>query len=209
MIKNIIFDWSGVINDSVENQLVVVNKIFKSHGGREISLSEMKENWVQPYMLFYNRYLPYLTIEEEQADYRKAMQESPKSKPFSGIVEVLKNFKEEGVKMVILSSDFPETLLSEIDYFGLESIFSDIITNVHDKSESIHKLVEKNNFKREETIFIGDSNHEIEEGKKAGVKTGAVTWGYSPKEKLEALKPDFLINNLEELKLAILPQKNP
>ena len=70
MIKNIIFDWSGVINDSVENLLIVVNQIFAELHLNPISLMELKENWEQPYMRFYNKYAPNLTLEEEIAAYR-------------------------------------------------------------------------------------------------------------------------------------------
>lgn len=204
MIKNIIFDWSGVINDSVENHLCVVNKMFGWSGVKEISLEEMKENWAQPYMLFYNKYLPNLTHEQEEVAYRKALLESPKAKPYADIVGLLKDFKEKGIKMVILSDNFTEIIFSQIKEFGLEDVFIDVVTHVYHKLESIEELVKRNNFKKEETIFIGDSNHEIEEGKNAGVKTGAVTWGLCTKAKLESLKPDFIINNLDELKQAIL-----
>ena len=50
MIKNIIFDWSGVINDSVENLLIVVNRMFAELGLKPISLPELKREWEQPYM---------------------------------------------------------------------------------------------------------------------------------------------------------------
>lgn len=204
MIKNIIFDWSGVINDSVKNHLCVVNEMFKELGAKEISLEEMKENWVQPYMLFYNKFLPNLTHEKEEIAYKKAILKCPKGKVYPGIVNLLKNFKEKGIKMVILSSDLPETLFSEMKSFGLEGVFIDVVTHIYHKLNDIQELIKRNNFKKEETIFIGDSNHEIEEGKNVGIKTGAVTWGYCTKAKLESLKPDFLINNLEELKTAIL-----
>lgn len=204
MIKNIIFDWSGVIDDSVENHLCVVNEIFKEFGVKEIILEEMKENWVQPYMLFYNKYLPNLTHEEEEKAFKKAILKYQKNKAYPGIVELLKSFKEKGIKMVILSDNLTEIVFSRIKSFGLEDIFIDIITHTYNKFKSIDELVRRNNFKKEETIFIGDSNHEIEEGKNAGVLTGAVTWGYCTKAKLESLKPDFVISNLEELKLAIL-----
>ncbi|MBI3888247.1 HAD hydrolase-like protein [Candidatus Nomurabacteria bacterium] len=204
MIKNIIFDWSGVIDDSVENHLLVVNEIFREFGSKEITLEEMRENWVQPYMLFYNKYLPSLTHEQEEAAFKRAILKCPKSKAYSGIVELLKVFKENGIKMVILSDNLAEIISGRIKSFGLEGIFIDMVTHVYHKLESIDELVKRNNFKKEETIFIGDSNHEVEEGKNAGVLTGAVTWGYATKAKLESLKPDFLINNIEELKEAIL-----
>lgn len=203
MIKNIIFDWSGVINDSVEFNHIVVNKIFKEFGANEISLEEFKNNWEQPFMLFYNRYLPDLTFEEEKEAYRRVIKDKLVGKPFPGIADLIKNFKEKEIKMVILSSDFPQTLLPEITSFGLDEIFIDVVTDVHDKLEGVKELIKKNNFKKEETIFIGDSNHEIEVGKIVGIKTGAVTWGFCTKEKLASLKPDFLITNLRELESAI------
>jgi phosphoglycolate phosphatase-like HAD superfamily hydrolase len=204
MIKNIIFDWSGVINDSLENQLEVINAMFKELGSREISLAEMKEHWEQPYMRFYNKFLPDLTLEEEQAAFRKAVATAPIGKPFPGIVDILHEFKAAGINMVVLSSDLPATLLPEITHFVLDGIFLDVITDVHDKSEVIHELMRKNSFTADETIFIGDSNHEIEAGKFAGVKTGAVTWGLCTREKLEALQPDFMITTVHELKAVIL-----
>jgi len=202
--KYIIFDWSGVINDSIENYFCVVNKMFKELGVKEISLEELKENYEQPYMRFYNKYLPNLTMEEQRSVYKKFVSERPKGKPYPGIVNILKEFKRAGIKMAILSSDLPETFQPEIKSFGLEGIFIDVITDVHDKSEGIYELIERNNFKKEETIFIGDSNHEIEEGKSAGVKTGAVTWGFSTAKRLKDLNPDFLIRDLDNLKSVIL-----
>ena len=55
MFKNIIFDWSGVVKDAVEDHVWVVNKMFKNLGGKEISLEEMRQNWEQPYMKFWNK----------------------------------------------------------------------------------------------------------------------------------------------------------
>ena len=79
--------------------------------------------------------------------------------------------------MVVLSSDSEETILPEIKKFNLENVFNELAVNVHDKSEVIEDLIENNNFRKKETVFIGDTNHEIEVGKKAGIKTVAVTWG--------------------------------
>jgi pyrophosphatase PpaX len=42
----------------------------------------------------------------------------------------------------------------------------------------------------DEALFIGDSHHDIEAGRRAGVTTVAVTWGPFSREKLAAAKPD-------------------
>lgn len=69
-MKNIIFDWSGVIKDAFESHLWVVNRIFKKYGLKGLSSEELRENWQEPFMLFFNKYLPDLTIEEERKRYQ-------------------------------------------------------------------------------------------------------------------------------------------
>ena len=150
--------------------------------------------------------MPEWTIEEEQKIYYEVInrEDCPKSRSYEGIVELIKTLKEKKVSMVILSSDPSITLFSEIKEFGLEDIFSEVITNSHDKAEEIHGLIKRNNFNPEETVFIGDSNHEVEVGKQAGVKTIAVTWGFCTEEKLKSTGPDFLVHNIKELEEILL-----
>jgi len=203
MIKNIIFDWSGVIKDSVLDYLVIANKIFKQFGAKEISLEELQEEWRQPYLVFYRKYLPNITVEEESTAYRKAISESSEARQYEGISDLIKKFKKSGIKLFVVSSDNSDTLLPEVKSFGLENVFDEIIFGVHDKEEGAREIVEANNLDREKTIFIGDSNHEIEVGKKLEIKTAAVTWGFSSESRLKSENPVFLIHSLEELEKSI------
>ena len=204
MIKNVIFDWSGVVKDCVEDQLVIANKKLRHFGAKEISMEEMKEEWCQPWMDFYKKYIPSITMEEQEVFYKKAVSESLKAKSFPVIPKLIKKIKESGAKVFVVSSDYPETILPEIKDFGLESVFDSVIFAAHNKEEAVCKIVESNNLEKNSTIFIGDSNHEIEVGKKLGIKTAAVTWGFSSESKLKSYNPDFLVHNLEELERAIL-----
>lgn len=206
MIKNIIFDWSGVIKDAVEDHGWVVNKMFKNLGGKEMSLEEMQQNWEQPYMKFWNKYFPNMTLEEEQKVYYETISSKncPSAKSYPGIVKLIKELKSNGILMVVLSSDSEETILPEIKKFNLENVFNELAVNVHDKSEVIEDLIENNNFRKKETVFIGDTNHEIEVGKKAGIKTVAVTWGFYSENRLKALNPDYLVHNIKELEKVLL-----
>ena len=206
MLNNIIFDWSGVIKDCVLDQLVIVNKIFKQFGAKEITIEEFQENWSQPYMVFYNKYLPNLTIEEETVAYKKAIAESPKAKEYAGISDLIKRAKKRNKKIVVVSSDYPKTILPEIESFGLEGVFDDIVVDAHDKEEEVRDLIKRNSFNEKDTVFIGDSNHEIEVGKKLGIKTIAVTWGFSLENKLKNESPDFIVHNLKELEEIILAE---
>lgn len=199
MIKNIIFDWSGVIKDSVEDQLFAVNEVFQQFGAKKISLEELKENWVQPYMLFYNKYLHNITIEQEGAFYKKAIM-TRLARAYPGIVNLVKELKKKDVRMVVISSDFSDTVLSEIISFGLDSAFLDVITDVENKTAGMEELIKKHDFDKLETVVIGDSNHEIEAGQSIGIRTIATTWGFTLEKRLIATRPDYIVHNLDELR---------
>jgi len=45
LIKNIIFDWSGVISDSIKIHYFIVNNIFEKFGAKKISFEELRREW--------------------------------------------------------------------------------------------------------------------------------------------------------------------
>jgi len=213
MIKNIIFDWSGVVSDEVVLVHQAIMAMFRKLGAAEMSLEEFKKNWEQPYMLFYQRYGMFCgpdeaeNLKEEQALYRECYDAAAKKysrKCFTGIKDLLFNLRSAGVRMIVLSSNNREHLESDMEEFGLGGIFEEVNDNVHNKADNIKEILERNSFNPEETIFVGDTTHEVEAGKSAGVKTCAVTWGFSPKEKLKKSGPDFVVSNPKELESIIL-----
>jgi len=50
-----------------------------------------------------------------------------------------------------------------------------------------------------ECLFVGDSAADMEAGRKAGVKTCAVRYGYGNVLEMERWKPDYWISELSEL----------
>jgi len=206
MTKNIIFDWSGVVRDTMDCHLWIVNKMFEKYNIHKLSFGEYRENWQQPYMLFYNKYVPNMTIEEENILYKEASSDKdcPKSTAYSGMVELVKKLKERGCFLAIVSSDNKETILPEFKEFGLENIFEDIEIEVHDKLDSVVNIIKKRNLNKDNTYFVGDSNHEIEVAKATGIKSVAVTWGFATAKNLKSGDPDFIVNNVKELEDILL-----
>lgn len=51
----------------------------------------------------------------------------------------------------------------------------------------------------EDVLFIGDSAADMEAGRRAGVKTAAVTYGYGDPNELARWQPDYWIRDLREL----------
>lgn len=206
-MKNLIFDWSGVVRDTVTNQMWIVNRIFKKYGVEEISTEEFRENWTQPPALFYQKYLPEGYNEEERSKLFRELQldkDCPEATSFPEVVKLIHKCKGNGCYLAVVSSDFPETLLPEVKAYGLENIFSEIITDANDKLPPVQKMIKENNLNLEDTYFIGDSNHEIVVSKAAGIKSVAVTWGFTSEAKLSAHHPDYIAHDAFELESIIL-----
>jgi len=83
--------------------------------------------------------------------------------------------------------------------YGLENIFENVDTNVHDKTKAVSDLIEKGKLEKSSTYFIGDTNHEIEVSKALGIKSIAVTWGTCTEKNLRLETPDFVVHDVKEL----------
>ena len=55
----------------------------------------------------------------------------------------------------------------------------------------------------EDCLFVGDSAADMEAGRRAGVKTCAVRYGYGKVEQLAAWTPDYWVDDLRELSLSV------
>ena len=203
-MQNIIWDWTGVIKDGVKDHHKVINLMFEDFSLPPISLEELKETWKQPYMDFYNTYLPSLTMEEQKKAYFKAFDQVSNPKPYDNIVNLIKQLHRKGKNMYLLSSDSPRTILDEIKDFDLEGIFEDMDLEVHNKVNHIADLLRRNSMKSTNTVIIGDTNNEIEAGKSVGIETVAVTWGLCSEENLKKYNPDYIVHNTKELEKILL-----
>src|SRR5690606_20234090 len=76
-------------------------------------------------------------------------------------------------------------------------------TDSRPKSEKIIDAIGRFEGRPEETYFVGDARSDVRNGKSAGVKTVAVTWGFHSREALEQESPDFIVDSPNQL-LSIL-----
>lgn len=204
MIKNVIFDWSGTLSDDLVSVYTAVMEIFKKLGLEVLTLEEFKKEFTLPYMKFYRKFEKNVSKEELQELYSREIELVDKPKPFPEAREILEFLKQREIKMVLLSVYLRKQLNEEIEHYKFQNFFADVNGSIYDKTEVVIKIMQKNNFKCEETIFVGDMTHDVDAGKKAGVKTVAISQGYQSKEKLLEKNPDFLIENLRELKDIVL-----
>ena len=59
----------------------------------------------------------------------------------------------------------------------------------------------------QETLFIGDTNVDIQTGKNAKIRACGVLWGFRDKEELVACGADFIVENPMEIAKIIQNEK--
>lgn len=200
MIKNIIFDWSGTLSDDLTPVYIADMNVFRKLGLGVLSFKEFKKEFTLPYMNFYHKFRKDLIKQDVDKLFLQEINLVDEPKPFPKSKEILEFLKKKKIKIVLLSSVPQEKLDKEIKNYGFQKFFVEANGSVHDKIETILEIIERNNFEPIETAYVGDMTHDIEAGKKAKVRTIAVSWGYQSKEKLLKEKPDFFIEDLNELK---------
>jgi phosphoglycolate phosphatase len=92
--------------------------------------------------------------------------------------------------------------LSIISYFKMV-LGGDSLSHRKPDPSSIHSIMEAFGLNNKQLMMVGDSGIDLEYGKRAGIFTCGVTYGFRSKDELIEKRPDFLIDRFEELKFIL------
>lgn len=125
--------------------------------------------------------------------------------PFPGTIKMLEFLKINGFLLGIVTSKGKEGATRTVKVTGLDN-YMDVVITAHDVSvhkpfpDPILKALDILNVSPGQSLYIGDSYHDIKAGLGAGTTTLAVTWGINTREELAALNPDGLLESWADLK---------
>ena len=115
-----------------------------------------------------------------------------KTKPYAGVLELLQTLKNRGVQTAVVSNkaDFAVKMLAK-EYFSdllCEAVGENEAEGVRKKPapDSLLSVMEKLNASKENTVYVGDSEVDIQTAKNAEVDCISVVWGFKEKEFLKA-----------------------
>ncbi len=129
---------------------------------------------------------------------------------YTGIPELLAALEALGVPMGLVTSRRIEMTRRTLAHCGFAGHFQVIVTPdevTHPKPDPEPVLVALERLDSppaDRTLFVGDSPHDIEAGRAAGVRTVAALWGPFPRDVVLAAAPDYAIEHPLEL-LALTP----
>lgn len=206
MYDNIIFDFNGTLIDDCELCLKILNYLTKEYNLGKVSMEKYKDIFTFPVYLYYKD-LGFDTSTESfkviaskfHSYYNELSYDEVKL--FDDVIEVL-NILSKNTTLVCLSASLKETLDKQLKYYGIFDYFKYVVgldnSYANSKEQVAIEFINKSNFNKKKTLFVGDSIHDFEVASAMGVDCILVATGHTSKERL--LKTGCkVIDNLKEL----------
>lgn len=198
--KFLVFDLDGTLLYTLPSILKELNKTLAPLGKGEISLEECRRFIGNGSDKLVFRSLDRLGLGDLDSEkkkeivrvYNKAYLDHPieGTEPYPGITELLKERKALGDSLAVFSNKPDSICHPIIDHFFPKGTF-DIVRGSREDTprkpdpEGLFKMMDKAGFHKDDTYYIGDGDADILLGKKAGVKTLLVSYGYRDRDLLE------------------------
>lgn len=208
-INTIIFDLDGTLLNTLDDLHACFNYAIKSFGYPERTLDEIRSFVGNGMKTALKRALPDSVCDEEldkivnffRPYYKENMLKL--TKPYDGVVELLKTLKEKGYKIAVVSNKYDEEVKNLCKNFFGEYIDIAIGENVDVRKkpeiDGVLKAVKELNSTLEESIFIGDSDVDILTARNANIPCISVLWGFRDKAFLENKGGKFFAKTTKDI----------
>ncbi|MDQ6470335.1 HAD family hydrolase [Flavobacterium sp. LHD-80] len=208
--KGIIFDLDGTLVDSLHDISDAMNTILQSLNYPTHTYETYQYFIGSGLRNLVSKALPSSNNNEEQIEicfnlmvneYRKIC--TLKTKPYTGIVELLDSLTSQNIKLAVFSNkadELTKKIASEIfpDYFDTAVGLSTEALKKPNPFEAIE--ISKNwNLKPEEILFVGDSDIDMQTAVNANMFPVGVSWGYRTEEELKNSGAKVVVNKASEL----------
>ena len=208
MIKCVIFDWNGVITDSLSLDHEIFLKECQRKRLKVPKSVSFYSNMFDDNVFKCLERIGFHVDEQGENAYKELyLAGIDKTRPFAGIKQLLRKLKSQ-YKLSIITSNYSVAVNTFFKNHGMEDVFDLVLGSdtARRKEEKIKILLKKFSLKKEEIIYVGDTVSDIKACKSVGVKIIAASWGYQSRARLAKYDPDFIadeprdiINILEEI----------
>ncbi|HOJ69738.1 MAG TPA: HAD hydrolase-like protein [Candidatus Hydrogenedentes bacterium] len=196
----LMFDFDGVIADSLEIYLETFLEACGEIGARHIQsreafLSLMDGNFAVQLM---RQGFPLRKLRALAAHYEPRIREVfARVRPFPTMPGIVNHLADKH-SVYIITSNRSDFVLEFLERFGLKGIRGVIGSDAH--TSKIRKILQVRRAEQGRVPwYIGDTLGDMLEGKRAGARVAAVTWGWHDEARLRRGDPDHVFRDPGEL----------
>ena len=151
--------------------------------------------------------LEHPEFEETYQDFRQhyMVHNLDNTRPYSGVMDLLKNLHEHGKKLAVVSNKFYDATRELCQHF-----FSDYVSVAIGEREDIHRkpapdtvmeALRQLGVDKTDAVYIGDSDVDIATARNSGMPCISVLWGFRDKEFLLEHGATTFVSSPQELML--------
>lgn len=210
----VIFDLDGTLLDTLDDLTDGVNHALANFGYPLANREQIRARLGYGSKYLIAKSVPgsyddvnYQAVFDDYLEYYSA-HSSVKTAPYPGIMQLLEELCSLGVRCAIVSNkpDSAAKILAEHWFNGL------VATAVGDRDgirrkpapDTVLEVMRQLEAVRERTVYIGDSEVDIETARAAGVDCISVNWGFRSSEQLMASGASLIVSNAAALKAALI-----
>lgn len=208
-IDTVIFDLDGTLLNSLEDLRVSVNYALYGFKYPKQTLDMVRRNVGNGIEKLMERSLPdgkdnvnyEVCLEIFKEHYKTHM--SVNTKPYPHIIETLAALKSRGYKLAVVSNKF-DAAVKPLCQKYFKSLIDVAIGQSKDTKkkpapDTVYMALDELESSAETSIYVGDSEVDIQTAKNSGMDCISVSWGFKTKEFLEQNGASVIIDNPLEI----------
>jgi pyrophosphatase PpaX len=206
-LTTFLFDLDGTLIDSIELILRSYRHTMRTHRREEPPDHIWMEGLGTPLWVQFRRFTDDAAEIDAMVETYRAYNLAHHDelvRPYDGVVEAVRALRRPGRSLGLVTSKMRSGAFRGLRRAGLEDAFevvvgADEVTHPKPHPEPVLIALERLGAPATGAVFIGDSRHDLECGRAAGVKTAAALWGPFDRADLEALAPDYWLERPQDL----------
>jgi phosphoglycolate phosphatase len=223
--STLLFDLDGTLTDPGSGIVRTIRSVLSTMGIKPPPPEELKWCVGPPLRKIFERLLEHQEVNAggapaakaqmvEQAAalylHRYAESGAAESVVYQGVVRMLTEL-QTSARLFVVTSKNTATAERILGMCGLRRHFADVIGNgrLEDKSDMVRELIERERVAHSAAAIVGDREHDIIAGKRNGISTIGVTYGYGSREELAAAGADSICESPAEITKALLSEHIP
>ena len=203
----LLFDLDGTLVDSIELILDSARHAFVGFPGHAPTDDEWRATIGRPLQTVLREYAQSDAEAERLFDRYREHQLANHDRlvrAYDGVVATLRVLAEAGHPMALVTSKADWLARRGLELVGVDDLFPvlvgcDSCVNHKPHPEPVERALVLLGVPPSDSIFVGDSPHDVESGRAAHVYTVGVTWGAFAREQMEACGADVVIHDIGEL----------
>lgn len=214
MYKTVVFDMDGTILDTLEDMKICINAALAEEGFPERTLDEVRRFVGNGNHKLAERAVPAGTSDEKVEGVFEGFHRQYKvhcgdhTRPYAGVTELIRHLREAGIRTAVVSNkaDYGVQALCEEWFPGLFDAQAGEKEGIRRKpaSDGVWAVMAEIGARKDSTVYIGDSEVDIETAKNAGLPCISISWGFRDEAFLRQHGASVIVHTMNELESMLL-----